>query len=120
MMEEKTEEQVKEELKKKEQKRVGQTEIMSVSVSKEFSDLVKIHELSPTEVFRRGVAVMMHDIGVQRYKSPLNEKRSAYVKEMLEKIDNDEKLEEEFEKIDLFFKIKKHFAAIRKIVEEIQ
>ena len=81
------------------QKRTGLTVITSVSVSREFSDIIKKFDLSPTEVFRKGLGVTLHDLGVPRYQSNTNHERSVYVKEFLKRLRGDELIKEISEKI---------------------
>ena len=65
---------------KAKKKRPGDTKPVSVSVTKFFRDLIKEYELSPTDLFRRGVAVSLHDIGVTQYRTPMNQERSEFIK----------------------------------------
>jgi len=106
--------------KEQENKRAGGTIVTSVSVSKEFANLIEQYDISPTECFRRGVAVSLFDFGVEMYQSKINKKRFEYVKIFLKKIEQDEKLREEFENIILFEKVKKNMQAIKKIIKEIE
>jgi len=99
--------------------RAGQTIITSVSVSKEFSKLIEQYNISPTECFRKGVAVTLCDLGVGMYQSQKNEDRMAYVKEFMAKIEADEKMAEQFDKFEKFDLISKHLKQIKKIAEEI-
>lgn len=62
------------------------TETSSVSISKEFRRIIKKHKLSPSEVFRRGVAVTLFDIGEEGYINELNSKRSEFSKKFLDEI----------------------------------
>ena len=59
--------------------RAGQTIVTSVSVSKEFAKLIEQYNISPTECFRKGVAVTLFDLGVGMYQSQKNEDRAKYV-----------------------------------------
>lgn len=70
--------------------RSGETVIKSVSVSKHFAKLVDDYNLSPTDCFRRGVAVMLCDLGIASYKTKLNLERSKYVKKFIEEIEKEE------------------------------
>ena len=101
-------------------KRSGETVITSVSVSKQFQQLLAEYNLSPTEAFRRGVAVSLCDLGVGMYQSEKNEERLKYVKEFMEKLEADEKLQEQYNKIKLFEDAQKHLDAIKKIIEEVE
>jgi len=71
--------------------RIGGTVVTSVSVTKEFDDLIKEYKLSPSDVFRKGVAVCLFDLEVFKYQTDLNKKRSVYVKRFMQNIKNDEK-----------------------------
>lgn len=62
------------------------TEISSVSVSREFRDIINRYNLSPTEIFRRGVAVTLCDMGQEGYINELNQKRSEFSKKFLDEI----------------------------------
>lgn len=100
--------------------RSGKTIVTSVSVSKEFSKLIDQYDISPTECFRRGMAVILCDLGVEMYQSKKNEDRMKYVEEFMGKIEADEKLQAKFDKITHFESLLKHFAKIKKIAEEIE
>ena len=78
----------------KSQKRGGSTVVTSVSVSDEFQKLISQYNLSPTECFRRGVAVTLFDLGVGMYQGTKNEERSKFMHEFLQKISDDEKQKE--------------------------
>jgi len=103
----------------KKRKRYGSTAVTSVSVSAEFQKLISQYDLSPTECFRRGVAVTLFDLGVGMYQSQKNEDRFKYVKEFLKKLDADEELSKQFNRIEMFEEIKKHLIAIKKIADEV-
>jgi len=105
--------------KKPDVRRSGGTVVTSVSVSKDFQKLINQYNISPTECFRRGVAVTLCDLGVGMYQSPKNEGRSKYMHEFLEKLENDEKLKKEFEKIQLFEDIQKQLNNISLIIKKI-
>jgi len=82
--------------------RVGDTKVTSVSVSKKFQEFIAQHNLSPTECFRRGIAVTLCDLGVGMYQSEKNEVRSKFMQEFMQKIAMDEQykqLEEDMEKV---------------------
>lgn len=55
--------------------RSGHTEISSVSISKEMRALIDINHISVTEAFRRGVAIILCEKGVEPYNNPLNHSR---------------------------------------------
>ncbi|MBD3252872.1 hypothetical protein GF386_04020 [Candidatus Pacearchaeota archaeon] len=62
------------------QTRPGETITTSVSVTKGFMDKIKYYKLSPTEVFRRGLATTLADLGVYPYDNILNKKRLEVIK----------------------------------------
>ena len=101
-------------------RRGGQTSVTSVSVSKEFAKIIEQHNLSPTECFRRGMAVTLCDLGVGMYQSPKNEERSKFMYEFLQKMESDKKMQQEYKKMQLFEDIQKHLTKIKKIAEEIE
>jgi len=78
--------------------RAGKTTVTSVSVTHEFGDLIEQYNLSPTEVFRKGIAVSLCDLGVKQYKTPLNDIRLKYVNDFFK----DEKMLKFFEKLSMF------------------
>lgn len=98
----------------KTQKRAGMTVITSVSISKEFADLIKLHKLSPTEVFRKGLGVVLYDMGVSKYQSPMNVRRSEYVKKFFEEIRDREKKQSMFNQ---FVEFAKEVLEIQKEIE---
>lgn len=101
-------------------KRAGSTEVTSVSVSEEFRKLIDQYNLSPTECFRRGVAVTLYDLGVGMYQSSKNEERSKFMHEFLQKMDQDEKLKKDYEKAQQFLEIRKYLDVIMTIIQEIK
>jgi len=64
-------------------KRSGKTKVTSVSLSDEFKEFMVEHKISPTEAMRRGIAVMMYDLGVLGYQTDLNKERSENIREFL-------------------------------------
>jgi hypothetical protein len=58
---------------------MSRTSVTSVSVSKEFKDILDKYKFSPTEVFRRGLAVMLYDRGIKEYQTELNRLRSEKI-----------------------------------------
>jgi len=70
------------------QKRIGETEITSVSVSKEFKELTLKYNLSPTEIYRRGVALTLADMGIQPYDNPLNRERLKNAEKIIKEIES--------------------------------
>lgn len=83
----------KEEVKDINKKRAGRTTITSVSLSEEFREIVDKYDLSPTDVFRRGVAVTLADMGIAPYNTQMNNDRLEAVKSKLE-LDKMEELAE--------------------------
>ena len=83
----------------KENRRAGDTVITSVSISKQFKDLMDEYNLSPTEAIRRGIAVRLCDLGVKKYKTDKNIERLKQVKEFLKNIETDEKLKKRLNNI---------------------
>ena len=83
---------------KSQQKRAGKTTITSVSLSDRFRDIVDKHDLSPTDVFRRGVAVTLADMNVYPYNTEMNNKRLEAVKSKLD-LDKMEVLVQDLEQV---------------------
>lgn len=83
--------------------KVISTKPISVSVSAEFQKILQDYELSPTEVFRRGIAVCLHDLDVSPYAiSDLNKSRSDYVKKFMETIEKNKRVLAVFDDIRTF------------------
>jgi len=82
----------------KDKKRVGETTITSVSVTKDFKNTLDNYNISPTEAFRRGVAVVLYDMGVSKYQSDLNAKRSDFIKRFFEDLRKDDERKAMFKK----------------------
>jgi len=101
------------------QNRLGKTIITSVSVSKEFTKLIEQYNISPTECYRKGVAVTLCDLGVGMYQSQKNEDRIKYVKEFMAKIEQDEKIRKQFAQFKKFELISNHLHQIKLIAGEI-
>ena len=99
--------------------RAGDTKITSVSVSKKFQDLMEQYNMSPTECFRRGVAVTLCDLGVGMYQSEKNETRLKFVTEFLLKVDSDEEFERAWREKKRFMEIWKNLSQIRKITNDV-
>lgn len=83
----------------KKTKRKGMTLVTSVSISKEFKDLLDKYEFSPTEVFRRGMAVMLADAGESKYLNKKNLERKKIVEDFLNQVKINKKLNELFNKL---------------------
>ena len=76
-------------------KRKGYTKITSVSVTDEMLKLIEEHDLSPTEVFRRGMGVSLHDLGISPFSlSIMNKERSDYIKHFISMLEEAELLNE--------------------------
>lgn len=90
--------------------RPGNTELYSISVSKEFSKLVNQYKLSPTEVFRKGMAVCLYELDIDRYQTETNRKRLEFTRAFMDKYNKDKEL------IKLFDDI----LSLGKIIEEIK
>jgi len=74
-------------------KRAGYSKITSVSVSTEMIKIMEQYDLSPTEIFRRGMGVMLFDLGIDPYSlSVLNKERSEYVKKFIANLEDQENL----------------------------
>jgi len=82
----------------KQKNRTGETIITSVSVTKDFKEILDNYDISPTEAFRRGVAVILYDLGVTKYQSDLNARRSEFIKKFFEALQKDEVRKMMFEK----------------------
>jgi len=85
--------------------RPGQTDVISVSVTTEFTKLIKEYKMSPTEVFRKGMAVMLFELDVPRYQSETNKKRTEYSKAFMEEYENNIKLQKLFNDILSFGRV---------------
>lgn len=101
-------------------KRYGKTVVTSVSVSPEFAKLIDKHDLSATEVYRRGVAVSLFDKGVPMYQNPKNAQRSRYVNDFMKRIEKDEVLNKSYESIKVFLYLKSKLKSIKKIIEGLE
>ena len=80
-------------------KRQGNSIITSVSVSKEFKEILIKYNLSPTEVFRKGVAVTLYELGDLTYQTELNNLRSIKSKLILKELEAINKLREQLKSI---------------------
>lgn len=60
--------------------------ITSVSISNEMNQMIKEFKISPTEVFRVGMAVTLAEMGFANYRTPLNESRIQLMKENKDKV----------------------------------
>jgi len=66
--------------------------VTSVSLSDEFKELMMKYNFSPTEAIRRGIAVMLCDLGVREYINPLNVERLEFTKKFIASIESTEKM----------------------------
>ena len=97
--------------------RSGYSKITSVSVSNEMIKLIEQYNLSPTEVFRRGMGVSLHDLGISPYcNSTMNKERSEYVRKFILSLENEEELGKFNHQIE---QIKKFNAAIKRLKKDI-
>lgn len=92
------------------QSRRGLTKITSVSVSNEFAEIINKYNLSPTEIFRKGMGVTLYSLGIQEYNTEINNLRHSKAMEILNNIDKQNELRERIraikealEKLDLLF-----------------
>lgn len=81
-------------MEEKQKNRSGMTKTTSVSVSDKFYELLDRYHLSPTECFRRGVAVTLADMGEMPYDNPNNRERLRRANKVLEEIRKEEKIKE--------------------------
>jgi len=88
------------------QNRSGLTIVSSVSLSKEFKQLMEMYHISPTDAMRRGIAVTLSDMGVNPYDNPLNKKR----------IENSQKIIASIREQEI---IKGTLIKLKKILEEL-
>lgn len=84
--------------KRQSSRRHGVTTVTSVSVSPYFKKIMESHNFSPTEVFRRGVASMLHDIGELGYQTDLNKSRSEFIDAFFDDLRKDTVKKEMFQK----------------------
>jgi len=98
-------------------KRAGETEIKSVSVSKHFNKLIDQYNISPTDAFRKGIAVTLFDLGIIEYQSDKNKDRFNFVNKYMNYLDSQQKEKELFEKINDFNLIKKSIPLMAEIVK---
>jgi len=96
------------------QNRPGTTVITSVSLSREFSDILKDYNISATDAMRKGIAVCMCEKGVLKYSSPMNKERLTYANKFIENLNEDET------KVDLVKDLKINAAALLKLLSLIK
>jgi len=72
---------------------VRNTQIRAISVSNEFSEMIEKYNLSPTEIFRVGMAVTLYEIGESPYNNQKNRERYEILKKILTLRELDESLE---------------------------
>jgi len=83
----------------KQKSRKETSQITSVSISQHFHNLIKLHNFSPTEVFRRGMAVMLYEAGDLSYETKLNKKRAEEIKPFLDSLREYEEMKEKVKKL---------------------
>lgn len=83
----------------KKQQRAGLTKITSISVSNEFNEIIKKYNISPTEIFRRGMGVTLFEMGIERYNTVTNRFRSEKAMEILKQIEKDGEFKQKLENI---------------------
>lgn len=70
---------------KKEQNRGGMTKVTSVSISKEFREIIENNNVSPTEIFRKGLIIEAYERGIDipniNMGSPLIQRRIKIFKD---------------------------------------
>lgn len=96
-------------------RRAGDTVTTSVSISREFKELIDNYHLSTSEVVRRGIAVTLHDMGIEQYQSQTNHKRSDFLKRFMELL---KKQEEEWRGITALMKLNDELIKLRPFFEE--
>lgn len=89
--------------------RAGQTETYSVSVSREFDKLIQEYSLSPTEIFRKGMAVSLCELNISKYQSETNRKRLEFVNKFMALYASDVKALNFFEELSSFSLMLKEF-----------
>lgn len=72
----------------------------SVSISKEFAEIIDEHQISPTEIFRMGMGVYLCNIGYKGYTTKTNIERLRKLKNTKEW----RNMNENFEKIQSLIK----------------
>ena len=73
--------------------RAGYTVTTSVSISREFFDIIKNNGLSPTEALRKGVAIELFEKGLAQYITMTNNNRAIGIKDLLKSFDELDDLE---------------------------
>ncbi len=63
---------------------------------------------------RRGIAVTLHDLGVDQYQTELNKARSDYVKRFMENIKKDEEMRKAEDLLEELNKVEKIIKDIKK------
>lgn len=67
--------------------------VTSVSVSPLMTELLEKYKFSPTEVFRRGMAIMLYEEGERAFTNPKNKERVEIVKKLMEELEATEKID---------------------------
>lgn len=92
------------------------TSVTSVSISNEFKKIIDKFDLSPTDVFRRGVGVTLADMGIAPYNTEMNANRLRAFK-MKIKLDSFEFLIKELE--DSLTNLKKILSNIKEDEDQL-
>lgn len=96
-------------------RRAGDTITTSVSISREFKELMDSYHLSPSEVVRRGIAVTLHDMGIEQYQSQTNHRRSEFLIKFMHAL---KKQEEEWQSVSSIMHLVDELIKIRPYFEE--
>ena len=95
-------------------RRAGATEVTSITLTKEFKKLVEQYNISPTEATRRGIAVILNDMGVYPYANELNKERSKLSKDIYDSVVNEEFLNDLEEAQELLLSLKGKISKLSK------
>lgn len=106
-------------IKMENKKRYGSTKVTSVSLSPLFAQFLEQYDISPTEAIRKGIAVHLCDLGAGQYQSAKNEERAKFVRDFVKRVEEDEQLRKEFNKVEKFLEIRKKMREIKKIIGDL-
>jgi len=81
--------------------RPGATKVTSVSLSKEFENIVHEYGISPTSAIRKGIAIELFDKGINRYQTDLNVARAKFLEQFEKDMKTTEQLNNLKEQIQL-------------------
>ena len=98
--------------------RYGDNFITSVSISGYFKDLMDTYNISPTEAFRRGMAVFLYDLGVPQYDSKKNKERSDYIKKFMHELEKNEDMKLKYNNIKKFVWVYDKLHKIKDVIDE--